>query len=85
MKRKIWQKREESKKEKKNFMLIIIFFLRCRAISKENKQFKETVENQQRQIEAQSFVMTNLRNGIDYLKATCKNKGVRNIDKSFNI
>ena len=28
-----------------------------------------------RKIEAQKFVMTNLRNGIDYLKATCKNAG----------
>ena len=26
-------------------------------------------------IESQAFVMTNLRNGIDYLKATCKNAG----------
>ena len=26
-------------------------------------------------IESQNFVMTNLRNGIDYLKATCKNAG----------
>ena len=48
---------------------------KCRAISKENKQFKETVEAQERMIESQSFVMTNLRNGIDYLKATCKNTG----------
>merc|ERR1719461_2216739 len=48
---------------------------KCRAISKENKQFKETVEAQERMIESQSFVMTNLRNGIDYLKATCKNAG----------
>ena len=30
---------------------------------------------QGRMIETQKFVMTNLRNGIDYLKATCKNKG----------
>ena len=49
--------------------------LRCRAIAKENKQFKETVETQERMIESQNFVMTNLRNGIDYLKATCKNAG----------
>ena len=48
---------------------------KCRAISKENKQFKETVEAQERMIESQHFVMTNLRNGIDYLKATCKNAG----------
>ena len=51
------------------------FIARCRAISKENKQFKETVETQERMIESQNFVMTNLRNGIDYLKATCKNAG----------
>ena len=49
--------------------------LRCRAIAKENKQFKETVETQDRMIESQNFVMTNLRNGIDYLKQTCKNAG----------
>jgi len=48
---------------------------KCRAIAKENKQFKEAVDNQQRMIESQAFVMTNLRNGIDYLKATCKNAG----------
>ena len=29
----------------------------------------------ERMIESQNFVMTNLRNGIDYLKATCKNAG----------
>ena len=33
------------------------------------------MEAQERMIESQSFVMTNLRNGIDYLKATCKNTG----------
>merc|ERR1719499_2119369 len=48
---------------------------RCRAIGKENKQFKEAVEAQQRMIESQTFVMTNLRNGIEYLKNTCKNAG----------
>ena len=32
-------------------------------------------EAQERMIESQHFVMTNLRNGIDYLKATCKNAG----------
>ena len=42
---------------------------------KENKQFKEAVEAQQRMIESQTFVMTNLRNGIEYLKNTCKNAG----------
>ena len=47
---------------------------KCRAIAKENKQFKETVETQSRMIESQNFVMTNLRNGIDYLKASCKDK-----------
>ena len=28
-----------------------------------------------RMIESQKFVMTNLRNGIDYLKNTCKDVG----------
>ena len=50
--------------------------VRCRAIAKENKQFKETVETQERMIESQNFVMTNLRNGIDYLKTSCKNTGI---------
>jgi hypothetical protein len=45
---------------------------RCRAISKENKDFKQTVEDQAKMIESQKFVMNNLRNGIDYLKTSCK-------------
>ena len=31
-------------------------------------------------IESQHFVMTNLRNGIDYLKATCKNAGEKRLE-----
>ena len=53
----------------------MLLSVRCRAIAKENKQFKETVETQERMIESQNFVMTNLRNGIDYLKTSCKNTG----------
>lgn len=48
---------------------------RCRAIGKENKEFKAVVDSQQRMIDSQKFVMTNLRNGIDYLKNTCKDVG----------
>jgi len=48
---------------------------RCRAIGKENREFKTVVDSQQRMIESQKFVMTNLRNGIDYLKNTCKDVG----------
>ena len=48
---------------------------RCRAISKENKQYKLTIQTQEKMLESQDFVMTNLRNGIDYLKASCKNAG----------
>jgi hypothetical protein len=49
-----------------------LIFRRCRAISKENKDFKQTVEDQAKMIESQKFVMNNLRNGIDYLKTSCK-------------
>ena len=76
-----WPRRGGSK-QLLPFLLRLLFshkfqrsIARCRAISKENKQFKETVETQERMIESQNFVMTNLRNGIDYLKATCKNAG----------
>jgi len=45
---------------------------RCRAISKENKDFKRSVEDQKSMIESQKAVMTNLRNGIEFLKTTCE-------------
>ena len=53
--------------------------IRCRAISKENKDFKQTVEDQAKMIESQKFVMNNLRNGIDYLKTSCKGGNSANL------
>ena len=43
----------------------------CRSTKRENKEMETRLATQERQIEAQMFVMNNLRNGIDYLKEHC--------------
>jgi hypothetical protein len=43
----------------------------CRAIRKANSEMETRMTTQEKQIQAQTFVMTNLRNGIDYLKEHC--------------
>ena len=86
MRRKTWQKRGESKTlETKTFKPVLNDLFRCRAISKENKQYKLTIETQEKMLESQDFVMTNLRNGIDYLKQQCEqNDGSQGKLKIFN-
>ena len=37
---------------------------------------EERIRVFEKKVEAQRFVMTNLRNGIDYLKTSCKNTGI---------
>ena len=43
----------------------------CRATKRRNRELESESETQAKQIEAQMFVMNNLRNGIDYLKEHC--------------
>ena len=44
---------------------------KCKRTNSQNKEFKQTIRKQSKQIKAQEFVMNNLRNGIDYLKEHC--------------
>lgn len=39
--------------------------------NRQNKDYKQSIRKQSKQIKAQEFVMNNLRNGIDYLKEHC--------------
>ena len=43
----------------------------CRATKRMNKEMESTIAVREKQIDAQRFVMNNLRNGIDYLKDQC--------------
>ena len=42
--------------------------LECRSTKRSNKEMEERIRVFEKKVEAQRFVMTNLRNGIDYLK-----------------
>ena len=44
---------------------------KCRATKKLSKELELQIKTKEKQIAAQLFVMTNLRNGIDYLKEHC--------------
>ena len=46
----------------------------CRATKKANKEMEQVLATQEKQIQAQMFVMNNLRNGIDFLKEQCSSK-----------
>ena len=43
----------------------------CRSTKRRNREMETAMATQRKQIEAQMFVMNNLRNGIDYLKEHC--------------
>ena len=43
----------------------------CRSTKRANKDMEERLRVFEKQVEAQHFVMNNLRNGIDYLKNQC--------------
>ena len=44
---------------------------KCTLTRRQNKDYKQIIRKQSKQIKAQEFVMNNLRNGIDYLKEHC--------------
>ena len=48
-----------------------MFLFYFRATKKDNKKMEVQLATQEKQIKAQIFVMTNLRNGIDFLKDQC--------------
>eukprot|EP00096_Caligus_rogercresseyi_P006745 TRINITY_DN2353_c0_g1_i1.p1 TRINITY_DN2353_c0_g1~~TRINITY_DN2353_c0_g1_i1.p1 ORF type:complete len:788 (-),score=160.43 TRINITY_DN2353_c0_g1_i1:106-2409(-) len=62
------QVQEKLKKEKKD---LATMRRKCKATRKENVAMKAALATQTKQIKAQTFVMNNLRNGIDYLKEHC--------------
>ena len=59
---------ENLQQEKKD---LVAMRRKCRLTQKQNQQLEVTVSTQEKQIQAQMFVMNNLRNGIDYLKEHC--------------
>ena len=54
-----------------------------RLTQKQNQQLEVTVSTQEKQIQAQMFVMNNLRNGIDYLKEHCSRDRTDGTNYSF--
>ena len=56
------------KKEKKD---LVAMRRKCRLTQKLNKEMDIKLKSQEKQIQTQTFVMNNLRNGIDYLKEHC--------------
>ena len=56
------------KKEKKDLATLR---RKCRSTKKYNKELETNIKAKDKQIEAQRFVMNNLRNGIEYLKEHC--------------
>merc|ERR1712223_1642515 len=60
---------ENLKKEKQDFATMK---RNCRATKQKNQKLEMELRQQTKKIEAQRFVMTNLRNGIDYLKQQCE-------------
>ena len=59
---------ENLKKEKKD---LVAMKRKCRLTAKKNSEFDIKVKTQGKQIQAQRFVMNNLRHGIEYLKEHC--------------
>ena len=59
---------ENLKKEKKD---LVAMKRKCKLTSKKNSEFDIKVKTQGKQIQAQRFVMNNLRHGIEYLKEHC--------------
>ena len=60
---------DKLKKEKED---LVAMKRKCRLTNKQNNEMTVKVRTQEKQIQAQRFVMNNLRNGIDYLKEHCK-------------
>lgn len=56
------------KKEKQD---LVAMRRKCRLTQKHNQEMEVKIKSQDKQIQAQMFVMNNLRNGIDYLKEHC--------------
>lgn len=56
---------------------------KCKLTSKQNQDMEVKVKTQEKQIQAQMFVMNNLRNGIDYLKEHCSRD--RTDGKQFEV
>ncbi len=65
-----WQSVEQDKLKKEKDDLSSMR-RNCRATKRQNQDLIERVATQEKQIEAQTFVMNNLRNGIEYLKEHC--------------
>ena len=52
-----------------------------RSTKRSNKEMEERIRVYEKKVEAQRFVMTNLRNGIDYLK----DQGPDSTEKSLSL
>ena len=74
---------ENLKKEKKD---LVAMKRKCRLTAKKNSEFDIKVKTQGKQIQAQRFVMNNLRHGIEYLKEHCsrdKSDGKTSLHTSY--